>query len=119
MTAASTAAQITEDYERAWMSGDVDKAMSYVAEDIVCEAPTGTLAGAPAYRKFLADFVEILTGATITKVFGDDTSAAVVYSTDTTFVQGIRVVDYATVENGKITHVTTVFDRLPLSQARR
>ncbi len=118
MTAAS-AQKIAEDYSRAWMSGDVDKAMSYIADDIVCEAPGGTIEGTSAYRKFLDDFLPILTSAAVTKVFGDDTSAAVVYTTDTKFVPGIRAMDYATVENGKITHVVTVFDRLPLDQARR
>ena len=89
MTAAS-AQKIAEDYSRAWMSGDVDKAMSYIADDIVCEAPGGTIEGTSAYRKFLDDFLPILTSATVTKVLGDDTSAAVVYTTDTKFVPGIR-----------------------------
>ncbi len=118
MTAAS-ARKTAEDYSRAWMSGDVDKAMSYIADDIVCEAPAGKIEGPAAYRRFLADFVGILTGATVTKVLGDDTNAAVVYTTDTKFVLGIRAMDYATVENGKITHVVTVFDRLPMDKARR
>ena len=46
-------------------------------------------------------------------------SAAVVYTCDTKFVLGMRAMDYATVENGKITHVVTVFDRLPMDQAKR
>ncbi len=118
MTGTKTPAQIVEEYERAWTSKDVDTAMSYVADDIVCEAPGGKIEGLPAYRKFLEDFLPILTRATITKVLGDDTSAVAVYITDTKPVPGIQVADYATVENGKITHVVTVFDRLPLTQAR-
>ena len=118
MTAVS-AQRIVEDYARAWTGRDVDKAMSYLAEDIVCEAPAGKIEGLPAYREFLAGFLEIMTTATITKVLGDETSAAVVYVTDTKLVQGSRAMDYATVENGKITHVVTVFDRLPMDQAKR
>ena len=116
---AASARKIAEDYSRAWMSGDIDKAMSYIADGIVCEAPGGTIEGTSEYREFLDGFLPILTRATITKVLADDTSAAVVYTTDTKFVLGIRAVDYAIVENGKITHVVTVFDRLPLDKARR
>jgi ketosteroid isomerase-like protein len=118
MTAA-TAQKIAEDYSSAWMSGDVDQAMSYIADDIVCEAPGGTIEGTSAYRKFLADFLPILTKATVTKVLGDDTDAAIVYTCDTKFVVGMRAMDYATVADGKITHVVTVFDRLPMDQAKR
>ena len=116
---AVSAQQIVEDYARAWTGRDVDKAMSYLAEDLVCEAPAGKIEGVPAYREFLAGFLEIMTTATITKVLGDETSAAVVYVTDTKPVQGSRAMDYATVENGKIAHIITVFDRLPFAEARR
>jgi limonene-1,2-epoxide hydrolase len=119
MTGIKTPAQIVEEYERAWLNKDLDTAMSYVADDIVCEAPGGKIEGLAAYRKFLDDFLPILTEATIIKVLGDDTSAAAVYVIDTKLVAGIQAADYATVENGKITHVRTVFDRLPLTQARR
>jgi hypothetical protein len=33
------------DYE-AWTSKDIDRAMSYIGADIVCEAPAGQIAGA-------------------------------------------------------------------------
>src|SRR5215472_5981019 len=36
-------------YHQAWTSHDMDKAMSYVADDIVCDAPAGRLEGAAAY----------------------------------------------------------------------
>lgn len=120
MTGTITSAQmVVEDYARAWTSGDVDTAMSLIADDIVCEAPAGKLEGLPAYRRFTEEFVAVLTGATITKVLGDGTSAAVVYTTDTKFAQGIQAMDYITVESGRIQHILTVFDRLPFSQAGR
>ena len=113
------AKKIAEAYRRAWMSGDVEAARSYIDYDIVCDAPCGTIEGTSAYRKFLDDFLPILTKATVTKVLGDDTVAAVVYTCDTKFVPGMRAMDYATVADGKITHVVTVFDRLPMDQAKR
>ena len=35
-------------YHRAWTSHDFERAMTYVADDIVCQAPAGTLVGADA-----------------------------------------------------------------------
>ncbi|GAA2276076.1 hypothetical protein GCM10010149_18920 [Nonomuraea roseoviolacea subsp. roseoviolacea] len=115
----ASAQQIAEDYTRAWMSGDVDQALGFLAEDVVCDAPAGRIEGRAAYRGFLEGFLPKLTGSSITKVLGDGTSAAVVYTTDTTFARDFRAMDYLTVGDGRITHVVTVFDRLPAAQAGR
>ena len=42
----STALQTAMAYYRAWTSHDFDLAMTYVADDIVCQAPAGRLVGA-------------------------------------------------------------------------
>ena len=34
--------------------------MTYIAEDIVCEAPAGRIEGDEAYRSFMAPFVQML-----------------------------------------------------------
>ena len=44
-------------------SKDLDRAMSHIAEDIVCEAPAGRIEGAAAYRDFMAPFVQMLVSA--------------------------------------------------------
>jgi SnoaL-like domain len=46
-------------YYQAWTSHDLDEAMTYIADDIVCDAPAGRLAGADAYRGFMGPFVQI------------------------------------------------------------
>ena len=43
-------------YYQAWTGHDLDQAMSYVADDIVCDAPAGRLEGAAAYRSFMGPF---------------------------------------------------------------
>ncbi|WP_063730795.1 nuclear transport factor 2 family protein [Streptomyces sp. RTd22] len=116
---AASARSIAETFGRAWMSGDTETALGLVADDVVCDAPSGRIEGLPGYRTFLEGFLPMLTSATITEVFGDETSAAIVYTTDTTFVSDLRASDYLTIENGKITYVQTVFDRLPITEARR
>ena len=43
-------------YYHAWTGHDLDKAMSYIAPDIVCDVPAGRLEGAGAYRAFSGPF---------------------------------------------------------------
>jgi hypothetical protein len=118
VTAATISAQqVAEGYANAWTSGDIDTAMSYIADDIVCEAPAGTIEGKAAYREFTTTFVSrLLVTGRVTAVLADDSSAAILYTNDTRVVQGMRAMDYATVENGKITRLVTVFDRLPFGR---
>jgi ketosteroid isomerase-like protein len=105
-------------YYRAWSSHDVDEAMSYIAEGIVCDAPAGRLEGAAAYRAFMGPFVQILTGSELIAAFGDDTTAVVVYDTQTVPVQSAPGAECVTVADGKITHSRFIFDRLPFEAAR-
>jgi len=118
VTAATISAQqAAEGYANAWTSGDIDTAMSYLADDIVCEAPAGTIEGKTAYREFTTTFVSrLLVTGRVTAVLVDDSSAAILYTNDTKVVPGMRAMDYATVENGKITRLVTVFDRLPFGR---
>ncbi|GAA4631987.1 hypothetical protein GCM10023196_063550 [Actinoallomurus vinaceus] len=111
------AQKVAEDFVRAWTSKDVDKALSLLADDVVCEAPNGAFEGVEGYRRFLEPFALSLTSAAVIDVLGDDTHAAAVYTTDTPFLKDFRGIDYITVENGKITRVISVFDRLPMHLA--
>ena len=85
---ASPALQTALAYYEAWTSRDLDKAMSYIAGDIVCDAPAGRLEGAAAYRGFLGPFVQIVTGATMIAAFGDDHTGLVMYDTQTASAAG-------------------------------
>lgn len=118
MTASSAAQKIAEDYVRAWTGREVDKALSLLADNVVCEAPTGTFEGIDGLRGFLEPFVSTLISATVIDVLGNDTHAAVVYVTDTQLLKDFRGMDYLTVEDGKITHMVSHFDLLPMTQAR-
>jgi ketosteroid isomerase-like protein len=114
----SPALQTALAYFQAWTSHDLDQAMTYIAGDIVCDAPAGRLEGADAYRGFLAPFVQILTGATMIAAFGDDQAALVMYDTQTMPVKSAPGAEYVTVRDGKITHSRLVFDRAPFDAAR-
>jgi len=105
-------------YYQAWTGHDVDKAMSYIADDIVCDAPAGRLEGAAAYRGFMGPFVQILRGATLIAAFGDDQTALIVYDTETVPVPSAPAAECVTVADGKITYSRFIFDRAPFDAAR-
>lgn len=114
-----SARQVALAYHRAWAGGDFERAMTYIAEDIVCLAPAGRLDGAEAFRGFMGPFARILTRATLLAAFGDDQTAVVMYDADTVPVQDAPGAECVTVENGKITHMRIIFDRVPFDAARR
>jgi ketosteroid isomerase-like protein len=105
-------------YYHAWTGHDLDTAMSYIADDIVCDAPAGRLEGAGAYRGFMGPFVQILKGATLLAAFGDDTTAVIIYDTETAPVASAPGAECVTGADGKITRSRFIFDRLPFDAAR-
>lgn len=106
-------------YYRAWTSNDFERAMSYIAEDIVCQAPAGRLDGAAAFRGFMGPFARILTSSTLIAAFGNDEQAVLIYDTDTIPVKDAPGAECVTVRDGKIAHMRIIFDRLPFEEARR
>lgn len=118
-TPASLALQTALAYFRAWTSHDIDRAMTYIADDIICQAPGQRLEGAAAFRGFMGPFAQILTGSELIAAFGDDTRAVVMYGTDTVPVQDAPGAECVTVADGKITHMRIIFDRLPFEEARK
>ncbi len=115
----SPALEIALAYYRAWTSKDLDQAMSYIAQDIVCEAPAGRIDGAEAYRAFMAPFVQILVSSNIIASFGDQETAVVIYDTETVPVKRAPGAECVTVRDGKIIHSHFIFDREPFEAARR
>lgn len=119
MTATSgTAQKIADEFLRAWVGRDVEKALGFLADDIVCEAPSGRFEGLDRYRQFLEPFASTLISGSVIDVLGDDTHAATVYTTETPFAKDFRGMDYITVEDGRIAHVISVFDLSPAIRAR-
>ncbi|MEV6845503.1 nuclear transport factor 2 family protein [Actinoplanes sp. NPDC051411] len=112
------ALRVALDYYAAWTGHDLDKAMTFVADGIVCEAPAGRLEGAAAYREFMAPFVSMLVRAELFGGYGDDEHALVAYDTETRLVASAPAAEYVTVRDGRIIHSRFIFDRLPFVRAR-
>jgi hypothetical protein len=120
MTAStSPALDVALAYHYAWTGHDLDKAMSYIADDIICDAPAGRLVGASAYREFMGPFVQILTGSELVAAFGDDEKAVVIYDTETVPVKSAPGAECVTVQDGKIIRSLFIFDRAPFDAARK
>jgi SnoaL-like domain len=113
-----TALQTALGYFHAWTGHELDRAMTYIADDIVCDAPAGRLDGAEAYRAFMAPFTEILTGSTLIAAFGDEQTAVLVYDTATVPVPSAPAAECVTVAAGKIVYNRFIFDRAPFAAAR-
>ena len=117
-TTTSPALQAALAYYDAWTAKDLDKAMTYIADDIVCDAPPGRIDGADAYRAFMAPFVQMLISSKMIAAFGDDRTALVMYDTETVPVKSAPAAECVTVVDGKISRSQFVFDRAPFDAAR-
>ena len=115
----SAALSVAMAYYQAWTSKDMDRAMTYVADGIVCEAPAGRVVGAEAYRAFLGPFAQMLTGADLIAGFGDDQTAVLVYDPHTVLVEHAPTGECFTISDGKIVHSWLIFDRTPFAAARQ
>lgn len=116
----SSALQTALEYWNAWTGKDLDAAMGYIADDIVCEAPAGRLEGAEAYRRFLQPFAEqLLLDATMLAALGEGDTAVLVYDTRTVATASAPAAEYVTVRDGRITASRFIFDRVPFEEFRR
>ena len=115
----SAALQVALAYHDAWTNHDLDTAMTYVADDIVCDAPAGRIEGADAYRAFMGAFLGLFRGAEMIAAFGDDRTALVMYDTETVPVKSAPGAECVTVEDGKITRSRFLYDQAPFEAARR
>ena len=115
----STALTVALAYYHAWTGKDVDRAMTYVADDIVCEAPAGRIEGVEGFRQFMAPFAQMLTGSEVIAAFGDDETALLMYNPHTTLVEDAPSAECFKVKGGRIVHSLLVFDRTPFDAARR
>jgi hypothetical protein len=108
----AAAQEIVTSYHRAWTSGDVEKAMTYVADDIVCSAPGLDLAGKDAYRAYIAGFAPNLTGVGDIASFADGDRIALFYYPQTRATSTAPAAECFTIRDGTISESVLIFDRL-------
>lgn len=107
-----TAYDIVTSYHRAWTSGEVERAMTYVADDVTCRAPGIDLNGKDAYRGFIGGFAPALTGVGDIAEFADGDRVALFYYPQTAATSTAPAAECFTVRDGKISRSVLIFDRL-------
>ena len=75
--------------------------------------------GAEQYRPVLREYLQILKGSELLAIAGDESSSLVYYNNFTSLVDVAPTVEYHTVQDGKITYIRIIFDRLPFENARQ
>lgn len=106
-------------YFRSWTARDFDRAMTFLAPGLVCHTPNGGINGAEAFRGFMEPFSRILVRAELVAAFGDDRTALLMYDTQTVLVPDAPGAECLTVEDGLITEIKIIFDRVPFAAARQ
>ena len=106
-----SAYEIVKAYHHAWTSGDIDRAMTLVARDIVCRAPGVDLNGIDAYRGFIGGFAPMLTGIGDIAEFADGDRVALFYYPKTAATSTTPAAELFTVRDGKIAESVLIFDR--------
>ena len=114
-----TALQTALAYFEASADKDIDRAMSFVATDVVCDAPAGHIEGAPGYRGFLESFSKLLVRSELIASFGDDHEAILLYDNETVPVPSAPSAGHFVVVDGKISAIRFIFDRVPYEAAAR
>lgn len=111
-TASDGALGVVTAYHEAWTGGDLDKAMSFVDDDVVVHAPGKEIYGKEDYRAYLGGFMRVMEGYTPRAAFGDDSTAVLYYFPHTPFTRSAPVGECFLVESGLIKESHLVFDRL-------
>lgn len=110
--APQSAHDIVQKYHHAWTTGDVEQAMTYVADDISCRAPGVDLSGKAEYHDFIARFAPTLVGVPDIAQFADGDRVALFYYPQTAATSTAPAAECFTIRDGKISENVLIFDRL-------
>ena len=99
-------------YHQAWTSGDVDRALAYVSDDVRCFAPDEGVTTKDQWREYLAGFVPMMTGAPAHARMTDGDRVALWYFPQTAVTATTLASELFTVREGQIVEIRLAFDRL-------
>lgn len=106
---------IVDAYTNSWISGDFQKARSYLADDIDFRGSLNQFTDAESLIAALEKFTKILKSVDFTSRFYEGNEAMLMYDYHTDSPAGsIRTVEYFRVERGKIKEIKVVYDATEL-----
>ncbi|MGH2514422.1 MAG: nuclear transport factor 2 family protein [Ktedonobacterales bacterium] len=93
---------LTRAFTEAWTSSDMEKAATYLAEDVTFDGPANSTTGAEAYMQALSAFARGVTGLKILAAHGDDTEAVILYEVTMASGATLTCAELLTFRDGKI-----------------
>ena len=112
-----TAIEIVDSYHSAWTSGDVDRALTLVSDDVRCFAPDAAVSTKEDWRNYLNSFVPMLTAAPEHTRMSDSNRVALWYFPQTESTKSLLASELFVVEDGSIVEIRLAFDRLGYAPA--
>jgi limonene-1,2-epoxide hydrolase len=107
----SAALEVARAFEAAWQAKDLDKARTYLADDVVFDSPFGHETTAEGAISQYAGFAQTVTApAHEIAAFGDDTNALLMSEVPTSVFGQVVSAAHYTVREGKITSDRIVYD---------
>ena len=107
------ARQIALAYHEAWARRDIAGALEHVADDVVCDSPAGRIEGILAFADSLSAYFQLLERTQLVAAFGDERTAVLIHENQTIPVPSAPAATHLTVEDGRITYMRLIFDRVP------
>jgi ketosteroid isomerase-like protein len=106
------AISIVEAYHQAWTSGDVDRALTYISDDVRCFAPDENVTTKEDWHEYLARFTPMLTAAPEHARMTAGDRVALWYFPQTSVTETTLASELFTVRQGQIVEIRLAFDRL-------
>lgn len=111
MSDKETTRKIVEDYSKAWSSGDLKTARSYLADDLEFRGSIDNFNDADSLMSAVSIFLTILESVDRISAFYDGCEAILMYDCVTNSPAGtIRTVEYLKIIDGKIKEIKLIFD---------
>ncbi len=112
----ANAADVVEQYQRAFGTGDVQTARSLLADALHFKGPIDEFDNADDYIQSVAKLAQIVTGTDVKKIVADGDDVVTIYDLHTDTPAGTsNVAEWATVKDGKIAEMRVFFDARPFA----
>jgi|SRR5689334_8085801 len=107
-----------EGYFTSWTANEIERAESWLAEDLHFAGPNASYSSAAEFHPALVRFAAMTKSATIVELIVSGDRAALLYDCDLAPFGVVRISSFFRVERGKISWYETFFDPTKLSPPR-
>jgi hypothetical protein len=119
MSAETNPIDVATAFTKAWTSGKLDEAASYVADDVVFDGPMQKSTGKKPYVEGLSKLAAEISGVRIIAAYGDDSHALLMYGLLTGRYGTLTCAKHLTFRDGKIERDQLAFDSFKIRKATK